>query len=108
MAIGQGMMNTAMEMSDSTHVSASDFSYDAQRGMLPGKSSSAHMMTMGMMSQGDECQSDCDCCPNLCFAYLPTSTRSTTFLPLNFTLADSAIQRKVSTITTLFRPPISH
>lgn len=110
MTIGQGMMGAVMGMSDSTVQSAMDLNDASQNGERAGEGSTAHMMNMAMnMTMSlDDCQSDCDCCPGLCSAYLPTHINVSTFLPANFTLADSAIQRKVSANTTLFRPPISH
>jgi len=103
MAMGQGMMSVAMDTSDSTIQSAMALNDISQSGELAGEGSSGHMM-----NQGDDCQSDCDCCPGLCSAYLPTNLYASTFLPANFALADSTFQGKVSTSTRLFRPPISH
>ena len=107
MAMGQGMMGVAMDTSDSTVQSAMVLNDAFQSGELSGEGSSGHMMNMAM-NQDDDCQSDCDCCPGLCSAYLPTSLYASTFLPANFALADSAFQGKVATSTRLFRPPISH
>ena len=123
--MGQGMMGAAMGMSDSSVESAMAFNYASgnyvsenyasqnyasQNDDLMEEGSTAHKMNMAMnMTMSlDDCQSDCDCCPGLCSAYLPTHLNGSTFLPANFTLADSAILGKVSTSTTLFRPPISH
>ena len=105
MTMGQDTMAAAMDMSASTLESAMAFNDTSSSEVLADEGASLHMMTMG---QDDECQSDCDCCPGLCSAYLPSHLNASTFLPANFTLADSAILGKVSTSTTLFRPPISH
>jgi len=105
MTLGQGTMAAAMDMSASTLESAMVFNEASNSEALADEGASLHRMTMG---QGDECQSDCDCCPGLCSAYLPSHLNVSSFLPANFTLADSAILSKVSTSTTLFRPPISH
>ncbi len=112
MTMGQGTMAGAMtmvstmDMRASTLESAMVFNAASSTKALADEGASLHRMTM-TMGQDDECQSDCDCCPGLCSAYLPSQLSASTFLPANFTLADSAILGKVSTSTTLFRPPIS-
>lgn len=110
MTMGQGMLGVATDISDSTVHSAMALSDTSHSGELAGEGSTGHVMTMNMnmnMSE-DDCQSDCDCCPGLCSAYLPTNIYASTFISANFALADSAFQGKVSTSTRLFRPPISH
>ena len=110
MAMGQNTMAATMiatmDMRASTLESAMVFNDTSSTKALADEGDSLHRMTMSM-GQDDECQSDCDCCPGLCSAYLPSQLSASTFLPANFTLADSAILGKVSTSTTLFRPPIS-
>jgi len=105
MTMGQGTMAASMDMSASTLESAMAINEASSSEAQADEGASLHRMTMG---QDDECQSDCDCCPGLCSVYLPTHLNASTFLPANFILADSAILGKVSTSTTLFRPPISH
>ena len=107
--MGQGTMAATMGMSSSLLESAMAFNDTSSSETLADEGASPHRMNMAMtMSQEHECQSDCDCCPGLCSVYLPSHLYVSTFLPFNFTLADSAILGKVSTSTTLFRPPISH
>ena len=114
MTMGQGIKGVAMGISDSSVQSAMALNDTSHSGELAGEDSTDHMMTMNMVSSmtmdmsDDDCQSDCDCCPGLCSAFLPTRVSASTFLPANFALADSAFQGKVSTSTRLFRPPISH
>jgi len=109
MTMGQGTMAAAMDMSASTLESAMAINEASSSDALAGEGASLHIMNMAMtMGQDDECQSDCDCCPGLCSVYLPSHLNASAFPPANFTLADSAILGKVSTSTTLFRPPISH
>ncbi len=107
MPMEQSMMGAAMNISDATVQSAKALNNTSHSGELAGEGSAAQMMVMNM-SQEDDCQSDCDCCPGLCSAYLPTHLQASTFLPASFALADSAFQGKVSTHSRLFRPPISH
>jgi len=108
MTMGQGTMADAMDMSASTLASPIAFNDTSNSEMLTDEGGSLHRMNMAMsMGQDDECQSDCDCCPGLCSVYLPSDLNVSTFLPANFTLADSAILGKVTTSTPLFRPPIS-
>ena len=59
------------------------------------------------MAPGDACQTNCDDCPVLCSAFLPSSSVSIVFPPLDFTLTDTATERKVSASSTVFRPPIA-
>lgn len=113
MAMGQGMMGVAMDISDSTVQSAMALHDASHSGELAGEGSAGHMMNMATnmpmsMNLDDDCQSDCDCCPGLCSAYLPSSLNASAFHLASFALADSAFQGKVSTSTRLFRPPISH
>lgn len=112
----QGMVAAVMDMKDSSVEPALDLHYGSEKGSqtgeLTGERSTAHNMNMAMnmnmpMSQ-DDCQSDCDCCPGFCSVFLPTHLNASTFLPPNFILVDSVIQDKVSTSTSLLRPPISH
>ncbi len=112
MAMGQGMMAVAMDISDSTVQSAMAFNDAFHSGEQAGEGSTGHTMNMAtnmtMNMSDDDCQSDCDCCPGLCSVYLPSSLNASAFYLANFALADSAFQSKVSTSTRLFRPPISH
>jgi len=107
MTMGQGTMAATMDMSRPALESAMAFNDTSSSETLAGEGASLHKMNIAM-GQDDECQSDCDCCPGLCSVYLPSHLYVSTFIPANFTLADSAILGKVSTSTTLFRPPISH
>lgn len=84
-------------------------------GVEAGDSDTGHIMmidTVSMkmvnMSSADDCQSECDCCPGLCSAYLPNNLTSSTFFTSNVALAESAFQGTVATRSSLFRPPISH
>jgi len=109
MTMGQGAMAATMDMSSPLLESMMAFNDTTSSETLADESASLHRMNMAMnMDQGAECQSDCDCCPGLCSVYLPSHLNVSTFLPANFTLADSAILGKVTTSTPLFRPPISH
>jgi len=103
MTMGQGMMNVAMDMSASGFDPAIEIDGGLLNQNLVNTDNSGHMM-----SEGDDCQSDCDCCPGLCSVCLPSNLTASTFLSANFALADSAFLGKVSTSTRLFRPPISH
>lgn len=117
MAVGQGMMGVAMDISDSTVQVAMALDHVSHSGELAGEGNTAHVMAMKMnmasmtmimnMSE-DDCQSDCDCCPGLCSVYLPSNLTASTFLSANFALAESTFLGKVSTSARLFRPPISH
>ena len=117
MTMGQGMMGATIDIGASTIQAAMALNDTSHSDELSGGGSAGHVMPLNMkmnmasmtmnMSE-DDCQSDCDCCPGLCSAYLPTKVYASTFLPANFVLADSAFQNKVSTSTRLFRPPISH
>ena len=107
MAMGQGMMTAAMDMSVSGFEPVMDINGCLlSQGLADTDNSTDN--SGHTMSQDEDCQSDCDCCPGLCSAYLPSYLNTSAFLPLRFTLAGSAIQRKVSASTSLFRPPISH
>ena len=114
MTMGQGMMGATIDIGASTVQAAMALNDTSHSDELSGGGSAGHVMTMSMVRSmtmdmsDDDCQSDCDCCPGLCSAYLPTKVYASTFLPANFVLADSAFQNKVSTSTRLFRPPISH
>ncbi|MBQ0721163.1 MAG: hypothetical protein KBT88_04265 [Gammaproteobacteria bacterium] len=103
----QAMMNADRAMGESPVGSEMNLSQAPLSEALVAAGSSAHDMAMAM-SQGDDCQSDCDCCPGLCSAYLPTSLSSSTFPPAVFVRADTSFQRKISASSTLFRPPITH
>ena len=115
MTMGRGMVGATIDISVSTVHAAMALNDTSHSDELSGGGSAGHMMPLNMkmnvasmnMSE-DDCQSDCDCCPGLCSAFLPTRVSASTFLPANFALADSAFQGKVSTSTRLFRPPISH
>ena len=109
MTMGQGTTAATMDMSASTLEPAMAFSEASSSEEQTDEGASLHRMNMAKtIGPDDECQSDCDCCPGLCSVYLPSYLNASTFLPANFTPADSAILGKVSTSTTLFRPPISH
>ena len=102
MAMGRDM--AAMDMSHAALESMINVN-DGLQGQGRGATASPRPM-MARTAQTDECESDCDCCPGLCSAYLPSHLYISSFLPLPFTWANSAILRKVSTSTSLFRPPI--
>ena len=108
MAVGQGMMGIALDISDSTVQAAMTLNHASHSSELAGEGNTAHVMAMTMNMSEDDCQSDCDCCPGLCSVYLPSNLTPSTFFSANFTLADSAFLGKVSTSARLFRPPISH
>ena len=105
MAVGQGMMGVALDLSDSTVQAAMALNHASHSSELAGEGNTVHVMTMSME---DDCQSDCDCCPGLCSVYLPSNLTASMFLSANFALAESTFLGKVSTSARLFRPPISH
>ncbi|OUS10302.1 hypothetical protein A9Q90_01425 [Gammaproteobacteria bacterium 54_18_T64] len=107
LAMGQGMMNSPMTINDTVDSSAMPVSEALHGTVLADTDTAAQGMNLPM-TEGDVCQSDCDCCPGLCSAYIPSSFHSTAFLVANIALSAPALKGKVATNTRPFRPPISH